>query len=156
MNLRNILKLLSNYFYKPSFGFIKFNTTHVALPKECIVCCSKVYKDFSINKFYDWKYRVFYFSCKTLSFPAPVCKSHYWQLHITRILSLGLLAFSFFWSFIFFPLFILAIFRYYNMKSALKIVRVRQKNEFVEEMIISSNREDFSLKLCRMEGAEVI
>jgi len=42
------------------------------------------------------------------------------------------------------------------MKSALKIVRVRQKNEFVEEMIISSNREDFSLKLCRMEGAEVI
>lgn len=149
-------------FLKMPIGYVKAFGDSIAFPNECFVCGGKSEKQYKVTRTQLTGYYLIYFSYRTLKLKVPVCKRHYWQLVVLRILFWTLLI-GFFLTFDFptLALLILIAFpfiaiKYLFMKNSLTIYSITKESPYLNEIIFSSNRKDYFEKLCQMEGLEPI
>lgn len=159
--------------FKRPAGFIKIVGSYtIKLPNECFVCSGNAQKKFTLHGTYFLSYFIFYWSYRKMKLPVPVCKQHFLKLTTLRfffwilfvgIFISGALVFIAYLNqndlvshskfiligCVFF--FLVVSYIYVSMKNGLKIVSILDN-----ETIFSSNREDYFLKLCELEGAEVV
>lgn len=172
-NRKSIIEKAENYFNENHIGFFRFHSSF-AFPNKCFQCGTKANKEHKLRASHTFRYYIFFLSWRTFSVPIPVCKRHYYQVNIDKLI-LAIFFFSLFIPVLFFAedpsnskieiwgLFVLAIgvifiiSKIYTMLiSSLRIHEFKTHEGKVIEVTFSTTRKELLMELCQIDGVEIL
>lgn len=166
------------YFDKYGIGLFRFSPPYI-FPYECFVCGGNAEKQYKLNRIYNFRYYIIGYSWRNFTLRLPICKKHYWQLFLIK-LSLAILFLAIITDLALLPeifieasqflftfhrviaailLFVLLIWlglKSFSLLSNFKIYKFETRGEQIIDLIFSTKRKDLFMKICELDGFELI